>query len=150
MREVTGLWNNFELSSRYRLPPALAVSGCDDAVLCTPKQQCRAVDPVQPALESRVVHIRLPAIESEGLATARDRCKLAFRHLGEIDLALCRISPGKPQIIGAWQRMHVGDIPLVPAAYLDAERIDQHEMREPCGRAHHHLRRYPATQAGAY
>src|SRR5690348_6092010 len=129
MRKVTSVRDGFEPGSRYRLPPSLAVSGRDDAVLGTPKQQCRAVDPMQPALEPRVVHIGLPAVEREGLAPARDGGKLAFRHLGEIDLALCRISPGKLQIIGARQRMHVSDIPLVPAAYLDAERIDQHEMR---------------------
>ena len=45
--------------------------------------------------------------------------------------------------------MHVGNVALLPAADLDAERIDQNEVREPRGRAHHHLRRDPAAEAGA-
>ena len=45
--------------------------------------------------------------------------------------------------------MHVGNIPLLPAAYLDAERIDQYEMRKPRGRPHHHFRRDPTAEAGA-
>jgi hypothetical protein len=45
--------------------------------------------------------------------------------------------------------MHVGNVPLLPAADLYAEWIDQDEMREPRGRPHHHLRRDPSTKTGA-
>src|SRR5260370_23262185 len=70
MREVAGLLDGLEPGSGDRLTPALAISGCDDAVLSTPKQQCRAVDPMQPALKPRIMHVGLPAIERECLQTA--------------------------------------------------------------------------------
>ena len=47
---------------------------------------------------------------------------------GEIGIALAGIGPGESQIFCPRHRMHIGDIPLLPAAYLDAERVDQHEM----------------------
>src|ERR1700745_2143732 len=104
---------------------------------------------MQPALEPRIVHVRLPSIEREGLATAYNCRQLAFRQFGEIDIALWRISPGQFQVLGPRQRMHVGDVPLLPAADLNAERIDQYEMGEPRGRPHHHLCRDPTTKTGA-
>src|SRR6201987_979676 len=99
MREVTGPWNNFEPSSRYRVPPALPISRCHDVVLGTPQQQCWDVDPMQPSFEPRIVHIGLPAVERERLTAADDRRQLALRQVGEVNLALRRICPGQPQIL---------------------------------------------------
>ena len=104
---------------------------------------------MQPAFEPRVVHVGFPPIDREGLAAADDCPQLAFRQLGEIDIAFRRISPGQFQVLGPCQRVHVGNIPLLPAADFDAERIDQDEMGEPRGRSHHHLRRDPTTKTGA-
>ena len=45
--------------------------------------------------------------------------------------------------------MEVGNVALVAAAQLDAERGDQNEAGEAGGRTHHHLRRDPAAEIGA-
>src|SRR5215813_2130871 len=100
MREVTGLWNDLEPRSRYRLAPTLGISGCDDAVPCAPEQQCRAVNSMQPAFEPRIVHVGLPAIERKSLATAHHRGQFAFRHLGEVDVATLRVGPSQLQVFG--------------------------------------------------
>src|SRR5215472_12178458 len=104
---------------------------------------------MQPAHEPRIVHVGLPAVEGEGLTAAYNRSEVALRQLGEIDVALCGIGPSQLQVLAPRQRMHVGNIPLVATPHLDAERVDQHQMREPGGRTHHHLRRHPTTETGA-
>ena len=104
---------------------------------------------MQPASEPRIVHVWLPPIEREGLSTAHDCRQLAFRQAGEIDITFRRIRPGQLQVLGPRQRVHVGNVPLLPPADLDAERIYQDEMGEPRGRPHHHLRRHPAAETGA-
>ena len=83
---------------------------------------------MQPAFEPRIVHVGLPAVERERLTAADDRRQLALRQVGEVNLALRRICPGQPQILCPRQPMHVGNVPLLPAADLDTERIDQYEV----------------------
>src|ERR1700730_5944449 len=131
VREVAGLWDHLDPGSGYRLTPPLAISLRNDPVLRAPQQQGRQINPVQPAFEPRIVYVGLPAIKREGVSSLNDRRQFVFRELGEIDLTLCRIRPSQLQILGPGQRMHVGNIPLLPAADLDTERIYQYEMRKP-------------------
>src|SRR3954454_1171823 len=105
-REMTGLRNDFELRLRYCLTPAFAVGGCHDTVLRAPQKHARTIDTMQPAFEPRVVHVGLPAIKREGLTSADDRRQLALRQSREVDIPLCRISPGQLQIFGTRQPMH--------------------------------------------
>ena len=116
-------------------------------VLRAPQQQGRPVDAMQPALEARVVHVRLPAVEREGLAAAHDRRQLALRQRA---CNRSRPSPGRPRRAADIRprviAVHVGDVALVAAAQLDAERGDQHQAGEAGGRAHHHLGRDPAAE----
>ena len=95
------------------------------------------------------MHVGLPAVEREGFAAAHDRRQFGIGQGGVIDLALRRVGPGKPQIFGALDAVHVGDVALVAAAQFDAERGDQHQTREAGGRADHHLGRDPAAEIGA-
>src|SRR5215472_9026330 len=104
---------------------------------------------MQPALEPRIVHVGLPTVQGESLTTADNCGELALRQPGEIDVAPCGIGPSQLQVLGSRQRVHIGNVPFLPAANLDAERIDQHQLREPGGRAHYHLRRNPAAEASA-
>src|SRR5215813_11764037 len=83
MREVTCPGNDLQPGSRDRLTPTLAIGRCGYAVLVTPHQQCREVYPVQPAFEPRIVHVRPPSVEGEGLVAANDRGQLVFPQLRE-------------------------------------------------------------------
>jgi hypothetical protein len=95
MREVASFLNDLEPGSRDRLSPTLAIDRCNDGVLGAPQQQCRDVYPMQPAFEPQIVHVRLSAVEREGLAAPDDRRQLIFPQLREIDIALCRVRPGE-------------------------------------------------------
>jgi hypothetical protein len=68
---------------------------------------------------------------------------------GVIECALRRVGPGGLQVLGLGHRMEVGNVALVAAAQLDAERRRQNEAGQTGGRTHHHLRRDPATEIGA-
>ena len=104
---------------------------------------------MQPALQPRVVHVRLPAEQRQRLAPAHDRSQLAFRQRGVVDLASPRIGPGEAHELRARHRVHVGDVAVGHAAQLDAERRGQHQMRETLRVAHRHLGGDPAAEAGA-
>ena len=47
------------------------------------------------------------------------------------------------------QRIDIGDVALLAAAELDAERVDQHKPAEPRVRAHRDFERDPAAERGA-
>ena len=146
-------WNNLEPGSGYSLTPTFTIPRRYDAVLRAPKQQCWDVDPVQPSSEPRIVHVGLPAVERECLTSADDRCQLALRQFGEIDVALRRVCPGHPQIIGPRQPMHVGNIALLSAgAPLGAHSLsrsassrDQPKISCPRRRSNNSLRSSQAT-----
>ena len=148
-----GKWPALEMTS-MRAPgisaaPGLAIGGADDAVLLAPQQQRRDVDAMQPALQMRVVHVRLPAEPRERLAAARDAGKFGLRQLHQVALAVRRIGPGEAHVLVARHRVHVGDVAVGHAADLDAERIDQHQPAEAPRVAHRHLGGDPAAEAGA-
>ena len=73
------------------------------------------------------MHVGLPAVQREGLASTHDRGQLGFGHLREIDVAFCGFGPGHLQIVGARHGVHVGDIAIISPAHLDADWIDQHQ-----------------------
>src|SRR5215469_5238811 len=90
MRKVAGAGDHFETGVGNRTAPILAIGRSDDPVFGAPQQQSRGVDPMQPTLEPRVVHIGLPAVEGESLAAANDGCELAVGKGGEFNLAFGR------------------------------------------------------------
>ena len=112
---MSGLGNDVDPGAGNFLSPPLAIGRGDDTILRSPQQQGRPIDAVQPAFQPRVVHIGLPAVKREGLAATHDRRQLGVGQHGIIDLALGRLGPGKPQIFGALDPVHVGDVALVSA-----------------------------------
>src|SRR5262249_14896461 len=128
VREVTGAGNDLHMRARNLLSPCLTVGGRDYAVLFAPHQQRWDVNPVQPALQSRVVHIRFPAESCECFRTAGHPSQLSLWHLRQIALALCWIGPSQTHIFVAGDRVHVGDIAVGHATNLDPERIDQNQF----------------------
>src|SRR6185437_8042135 len=131
MGEMAGVRDHPHPGTRNRRPEALAVLRRDDAVLLTPQQGSWNVDAMQPALEARVVHIRLPAELREGLLAAHDGGEVALGNLRVIDGGFGRIGPGQLDESLARDGVHVGDVAVGDAAVLDAERVDQHEAAEP-------------------
>ena len=105
---------------------------------------------MQPALQTRVVHVGLPAEERERLAAAHDAGELASPAA-----ASSRRSPfaGSAQASRRYSsrvmRVHVGDVALVTPPTLMPSGSTSTSCAKRARVAHHHLGGDPAAEAGA-
>jgi len=82
-------------------------------------------------LELGVVHVRLPGQQRQRLAIARNDVKLLLRHGRQVERVARGIVEAQPIELIARHREDVGNVELVRAAGLHADRSDQHEAIDP-------------------
>jgi hypothetical protein len=128
---VSRLRNGLGLRLRDERRIALEILGGDDAVARAAQKQCGNVHPVQPMLELRIVHVRLPGQQRQRLAVTGEDMKLLLRHRRQVDRVLRGIVKAQLVELVLGHREHIRDVELVGRAGLDADRADQHQPLEP-------------------
>ena len=119
------------------------------AVARAAHEQRRHVSPMQPMLELRIVHPRLPRQQRQRLAVADHDGQFLIRHLREIRLHPRGIVEQQLARLVLRHRENIRDVELVRAADLDADRSDHDQTANALRRLGGHLSRDPAADRAA-
>src|SRR5690242_4568259 len=119
---MAGLLDQLERRARDQSAVGAAIVGRYDTVACAPKYQGRHSDPAKPARQLRVVHERLPPIQTKRIAVARMHHDCIIRHDVKVERPLCRIVPGMPFHLGWCCVEQVQDVAALAIAELDTKR----------------------------
>ena len=104
---------------------------------------------MQPAAQLGIVHIRRPGVARGGFAVAGGGQHLTVRHRLVVVGADGRIEIGELDEFLLGDRVDVDDVASLAIADLDADRVGQHEVRDPGRRLDRHLGRDPAAERHA-
>src|SRR5258706_11554237 len=91
LRCGSGLRDNFHPRARDRRAVSFDILRADQPVAPAADQQGWQFEPTEPIAQLGIMHVRLPAIERERLAVARDYPELLVGHCSIVDRGLLRI-----------------------------------------------------------
>ena len=126
-----------------------AIARRDDAVVVAPQHQRRHGDAREPAIEARIVHVGLPAIEAQRLAVPGIAHDLVVRHGVEIGRMARRVPPAPLRHVARVRVEDVENVRRLAPADLEAERVDQHEFLDAVAGGGGHFRGEPAAEREA-
>src|SRR5579862_3147128 len=149
MREMAGALDQLEARARNGGAIGAAIGRRDDAILRTPEKERRKADAMEAAFELWIVQIGSPAKARCRFTRPRDRVELFLRQLGEVALRPYLVEIELLLQLGIGDEIHIENIARLAIADLDAESVDENEMREARGILHCDLGRDPAADAGA-
>ena len=123
-----------------------AIGRRHEAVAGPPHHQRRHADAAEPPLELGVVHVGVPAIETERIPVAGPQDELLVRHRVVVGRPSRRIVPRPAAHLGRRGVEDVEDVGRLTVADLDAERVHEDEAVETMPTRHRDLGREPATE----
>jgi Asp-tRNA(Asn)/Glu-tRNA(Gln) amidotransferase A subunit family amidase len=146
LRMMARLRDQLEARAGNRAGVRLAVGRRDDSVRFAPEHQRARLDRAQPALQLRVVHVRMPAVAAKRFPVARTRDELRVFHRIEVGREALRIVPAAGD---HFTRVPVEDVENVGGfaiAHLDAQGVDKDQSVDSRRTLQRDLGREPAAE----
>ena len=141
--------NDHQLCGGERRGERLAVGRPGEPVRLSPEHQCRQIDPMQPALEARIVQVWSPTIVGEHVTLAREFLQLAGGHRCIARRMALPVGEKHRKCLDVGHVEEIGEVALFPAGKLHAHRRDEDQLAEPRVTAHAHLERNPSAEGRA-
>src|SRR5712675_150593 len=141
--------NDHQLCGGERRGERLSVGRLGKPVRLSPEHQRRQIDPMQPALQARIVQVWSPTIVGEHVALAREFLELAGGHRCVARRISLPVREKHRECLDVGHVEEIGEVALFPAGELHAHRRDEDQLAEPRVIAHAHLERNPSAERRA-
>ena len=141
--------NDHQLCGGERRGERLSVGRLGKPVRLSPEHQRRQIDPMQPALQARIVQVWPPTIVGEHVALAREFLELAGGHRRVARRMSLPVGEKHREGLDVGHVEEIGEVALFPAGELHAHRRDEDQLGEPRVIAHAHLERNPSAEGRA-
>src|SRR5262245_18722521 len=147
---VPGVGDAFEARAGNELRVGLAIGGLDHVVGCAPQHQSACLDIGKPALQLRVVHVRVKAVAGQRLPVARAGDELVVLHVVVARSESPGIVPAFRDDILRMRVEHVEYVGCFTVAHLDAQRVDEDERVDAPSGLDRDLRGEPGAKRQAH